>query len=72
MLFYLTVEQFNEERGLAIVGADPKVLRDLDVVEEDWLSLFSHPRDPSNDRIKCSSIPSGLYVDLALFHWKVF
>ncbi|MCO5606408.1 hypothetical protein L7F22_060596 [Adiantum nelumboides] len=49
-----------------------RLLKDLDVLEGDWLSVFSLSRDTSSYRVKCSSICPEQYEDLLIFYMKVY
>ncbi|MCO5567539.1 hypothetical protein L7F22_021233 [Adiantum nelumboides] len=53
-------------------GKDPRLLKDSDVLEGDWLSVFNHSRDTSSYRVKCNSIRPEQYEDLLIFYMKVY
>ncbi|MCO5577940.1 hypothetical protein L7F22_031777 [Adiantum nelumboides] len=65
-------KDFNNHYGLDTEGKDPRLLKDSDVSEGDWLSVFSHSRDTSSYRVKCSSIRPEQYEDLLIFYMKVY
>ncbi|MCO5605037.1 hypothetical protein L7F22_059214 [Adiantum nelumboides] len=65
-------KDFNNHYGLDTEGKDPRLLKDSDVLEGDWLSVFSHSRDTSSYRVKCSSIRPEQYEDLLIFYMKVY
>ncbi|MCO5595723.1 hypothetical protein L7F22_049769 [Adiantum nelumboides] len=71
-IFCQTKKDFNNHYGLDTEGKDPRILKDLDVSEGDWLSVFSHSRDTSSYRVKCSSICPEQYEDLLIFYMKVY
>ena len=71
-IFCQTRKEFNNHYGLDIEGKDPRLLKDSDVSEGDWLSVFSHSRDTSSYRVKCSSIRPEQYEDLLIFYMKVY
>ena len=71
-IFCQTRKEFNNHYGLDIEGKDPRLLKDSDVSEGDWLSVFSHSRDTSSYRVKCSSIHPEQYEDLLIFYMKVY
>ena len=71
-IFCQTRKEFNNHYGLDIEGKDPRLLKDSDVLEGDWLSVFSHSRDTSSYRVKCSSIHPEQYEDLLIFYMKVY
>ncbi|MCO5608946.1 hypothetical protein L7F22_063164 [Adiantum nelumboides] len=70
--FCQTKKDFNNHYGLDTEGKDPRLLKDSDVLEGDWLSVFSHSRDTSSYRVKCSSIRPEQYEDLLIFYMKVY
>ncbi|MCO5610582.1 hypothetical protein L7F22_064821 [Adiantum nelumboides] len=70
--FCQTKKDFNNHYGLDTEGKDPRLLKDSDVLEGDWLSVFSHSRDISSYRVKCSSIHLEQYEDLLIFYTKVY
>ena len=70
--FCQTKKDFNNHYGLDTEGKDPRLLKDSDVSEGDWLSVFSHSRDTSSYRVKCSSIRLEQYEDLMIFYMKVY
>ncbi|MCO5597072.1 hypothetical protein L7F22_051146 [Adiantum nelumboides] len=72
IIFCQTKKDFNNHYGLDTEGKDPRLLKDLDVLEGDWLSIFSHSRDTSSYRVKCSSIRPEQYEDLLIFYMKVY
>ncbi|MCO5613296.1 hypothetical protein L7F22_067572 [Adiantum nelumboides] len=69
-IFCQTKKDFNNHYGLDTEGKDPRLLKDSDVSEGDWLSIFSHSRDTSSYRVKCSSIRPEQYEDLLIFYMK--
>ncbi|MCO5600573.1 hypothetical protein L7F22_054687 [Adiantum nelumboides] len=72
-IFCQTKKDFNNHYGLDTEGKDPRLLKDSDVSEGDWLSVFNHFRDTSSYRVKCSSIhPPEQYEDLLIFYMKVY
>ncbi|MCO5587955.1 hypothetical protein L7F22_041908 [Adiantum nelumboides] len=71
-IFCQTKKDFNNHYGLDTEGKDPRLLKDSDVSEGDWLSVFSHSRDTSSYRVKCSSIRPEQYEDLLIFYMKVY
>ncbi|MCO5608809.1 hypothetical protein L7F22_063026 [Adiantum nelumboides] len=71
-IFCQTKKDFNNHYGLDTEGKDPRLLKDLDVLEGDWLSVFSHSRDTSSYRVKCNSIRPEQYEDLLIFYLKVY
>ncbi|MCO5602663.1 hypothetical protein L7F22_056799 [Adiantum nelumboides] len=71
-IFFQTKKDFNNHYGLDTEGKDPRLLKDSDVSEGDWLSVFSHSRDTSSYRVKCSSICPEQYEDLLIFYMKVY
>ncbi|MCO5576807.1 hypothetical protein L7F22_030627 [Adiantum nelumboides] len=71
-IFCQTKKDFNNHYGLDIEGKDPRLLKDSDVSEGDWLSVFSHSRDTSSYKVKCSSIRPEQYEDLLIFYMKVY
>ncbi|MCO5564522.1 hypothetical protein L7F22_018183 [Adiantum nelumboides] len=71
-IFCQTKKNFNNHYGLDTEGKDPRLLKDSDVLKGDWLSVFSHSRDTSSYRVKCSSIRSEQYEDLLIFYMKVY
>ncbi|MCO5586771.1 hypothetical protein L7F22_040713 [Adiantum nelumboides] len=71
-IFCQTKKDFNNHYGLDTEGKDPRLLKDSDVLEGDWLSVFSHSRDTSSYRVKCSSIRPEQYEDLLIFYMKVY
>ncbi|MCO5584335.1 hypothetical protein L7F22_038259 [Adiantum nelumboides] len=71
-IFCQTKKDFNNHYGLNTEGKDPRLLKDSDVLEGDWLSVFSHSRDTSFYRVKCSSIRQEQYEDLLIFYMKVY
>ncbi|MCO5556150.1 hypothetical protein L7F22_009694 [Adiantum nelumboides] len=67
-IFCQTKKDFNNHYGLDTEGKDPRLLKDSDVSEGDWLSVFNHSRDTSSYRVKCSSIrPEHM-----IFYMKVY
>ncbi|MCO5571488.1 hypothetical protein L7F22_025228 [Adiantum nelumboides] len=71
-IFYQTKKNFNNHYGLDTEGKDPRLLKDSDVSEGDWLSVFSHSKDTSSYRVKCSNIRPEQYEDLLIFYMKVY
>ncbi|MCO5584490.1 hypothetical protein L7F22_038418 [Adiantum nelumboides] len=71
-IFCQTKKDFNNHYGLDTEGKDPRLLKDLDVLEGDWLSVFSHSRDTSSYKVKCSSICPEQYEDLLIFYMEVY
>ncbi|MCO5575989.1 hypothetical protein L7F22_029796 [Adiantum nelumboides] len=71
-IFCQTKKDFHNHYGLDTEGKDPRLLKDSDVLEGDWLSVFSHSRDTSFYRVKCSSIRPEQYEDLLIFYMKVY
>ncbi|MCO5594993.1 hypothetical protein L7F22_049030 [Adiantum nelumboides] len=71
-IFCQTKKDFNNHYGLDTEGKDPRLLKDSDVSEGDWLSVFSHSRDTSSYRVKCSNILPEQYEDLLIFYMKVY
>ncbi|MCO5552413.1 hypothetical protein L7F22_005924 [Adiantum nelumboides] len=71
-IFCQTKKDFNNHYGLDTEGKDPRLLKDSDVSKGDWLSIFSHSRDTSSYRVKCSSIRPEQYEDLLIFYMKVY
>ncbi|MCO5553172.1 hypothetical protein L7F22_006693 [Adiantum nelumboides] len=71
-IFCQTKKDSNNHYGLDTEGKDPRLLKDSDVSEGDWLSVFSHSRDTSSYRVKCSSIRPEQYEDLLIFYMKVY
>ncbi|MCO5593672.1 hypothetical protein L7F22_047688 [Adiantum nelumboides] len=71
-IFCQTKKDFNNHYGLHTEGKDPRLLKDSDVSEGDWLSVFSHSRDTSSYRVKCSSIRPEQYEDLLIFYMKAY
>ncbi|MCO5587115.1 hypothetical protein L7F22_041062 [Adiantum nelumboides] len=71
-IFGQTKKDFNNHYGLDTEGKDPRLLKDLDVSKGDWLSVFSHSRDTSSYRVKCSSIRPEQYEDLLIFYMKIY
>ncbi|MCO5599998.1 hypothetical protein L7F22_054106 [Adiantum nelumboides] len=71
-IFCQTKKDFNNHYGLDTEGKDPRLLKDSDVLEGDWLSVFSHSRDTSSYRVKCSSIRPEQYEDLLIFYMKFY
>ncbi|MCO5551993.1 hypothetical protein L7F22_005501 [Adiantum nelumboides] len=71
-IFCQTKIDFNNHYGLDTKGKDPRLLKDSDVSEGDWLSVFSHSRDTSSYRVKCNSIRPEQYEDLLIFYMKVY
>ncbi|MCO5550386.1 hypothetical protein L7F22_003870 [Adiantum nelumboides] len=71
-IFCQTKKDFNNHYGLDTEGKDPRLLKDSDVLEGDWQSVFSHSRDTSSYRVKCSSICPEQYEDLLIFYMKVY
>ncbi|MCO5560154.1 hypothetical protein L7F22_013761 [Adiantum nelumboides] len=67
-----TKKDFNNHYGLDTEGKDPRLLKDSDVSKGDWLAVFSHSRDTSSYRVKCSSICPEQYKDLLIFYMKVY
>ncbi|MCO5578237.1 hypothetical protein L7F22_032075 [Adiantum nelumboides] len=70
--FCQTKKDFNNHYGLDTEGKDPRLLKDSDVSKGDWLSVFSHSRDTSSYRVKCSSIRPEQYEDILIFYMKVY
>ncbi|MCO5564146.1 hypothetical protein L7F22_017802 [Adiantum nelumboides] len=71
-IFCQTKKDFNNHYGFDTEGKDPRLLKDSDVSEGDWLSVFSHSRDTSSYRVKCNSIRPEQYEDLLIFYMKVY
>ncbi|MCO5577425.1 hypothetical protein L7F22_031257 [Adiantum nelumboides] len=71
-IFCQTKKDLNNHYGLDTEGKDPRLLKDSDVSKGDWLSVFSHSRDTSSYRVKCSSIRPDQYKDLLIFYMKVY
>ncbi|MCO5562765.1 hypothetical protein L7F22_016397 [Adiantum nelumboides] len=71
-IFCQTKKDFNNHYGLDTEGKDPRLLKDSNVLEGDWLPVFSHSRDTSSYRVKCSSIRPEQYKDLLIFYMKVY
>ncbi|MCO5609089.1 hypothetical protein L7F22_063311 [Adiantum nelumboides] len=71
-IFCQTKKDFNKHYGLDTEGKDPRLLKDSDVSEGDWLSVFSHSRDTSSYTVKCNSIRPEQYEDLLIFYMKVY
>ncbi|MCO5607410.1 hypothetical protein L7F22_061606 [Adiantum nelumboides] len=71
-IFCQTKKDYNNHYGLDTEGKDARLLKDSDVLEGDWLSVFSHSRDTSSYRVKCSSIRPEQYEDLLIFYMKVY
>ncbi|MCO5600434.1 hypothetical protein L7F22_054547 [Adiantum nelumboides] len=71
-IFCQTKKDFNNHYGLDTEGKDPRLLKDSDVSKGDWLSVFSHSRNTSSYRVKCSSIRPEQYEDLLIFYMKVY
>ncbi|MCO5612523.1 hypothetical protein L7F22_066791 [Adiantum nelumboides] len=71
-IFCQTKKDFNNHYGLDTEGKDPRLLKDSNVSEGDWLSVFSHSKDTSSYRVKCSSLRPEQYEDLLIFYMKVY
>lgn len=71
-VFCMTKEDFHTQYGLGIEGKDPRLLRDSDVEESDWLSVFKQARDTGAYRMKCSSIRAEQFQDVLIFYNKVY
>ncbi|MCO5592041.1 hypothetical protein L7F22_046035 [Adiantum nelumboides] len=71
-IFCQTKKDFNNHYGLDTKGKDPRLLKDSDVSEGDWLSVFSHSMGTSSYRVKCSSIHPKQYEDLLIFYMKAY